>query len=130
MRPRIVCLCGSTRFWDAFQKANYNETMDGRIVLTVGHYPHNLRAPSQGGHGETVGCTHDQKIALDILHKQKIDIADEILVLNVDGYVGESTRSEIDHAIATGKPVRWLEALSEHSDAKGRRPGDPYFGEP
>ena len=44
-----------------------------------------------------------------MLHKQKIDMADEILVLNVGGYVGDSTRSEIEHAIARGKPVRWLE---------------------
>lgn len=103
-RPTIVTLCGSTRFYEAFQKANYNETMAGRIVLSVGHYPN-----SDGSHGEQVGCTPEQKIELDKLHKEKIDFSDEILVLNVGGYIGDSTRGEIEHAIKTGKLIRWLE---------------------
>lgn len=104
-RPTITCLCGSTRFYEAFQRANYEETMAGRIVLSVGFYPH--RAAQ--AHGETVGCTPEQKEALDRLHLQKIDLADEILVLNVGGYIGESTRREILHARRSGKPIRWLE---------------------
>lgn len=108
-RPRIVCLCGSTRFYEVFQRANYDETMAGRIVLSVGHYPHS----AEQAHGESVGCTPEQKAALDVLHKQKIDLADEVLILNVGGYIGDSTRSEIAHARATGKPIRWLEPESE-----------------
>jgi hypothetical protein len=104
MKRTIVCLCGSTRFYEAFQAANYRETMGGKIVLSVGFYPH-----AQHVHGETHGCTPEQKIALDELHKDKIDLADEVLVLNVGGYIGDSTRSELAHAIKTGKPVRWLE---------------------
>lgn len=104
-RPRIVCLCGSTRFYTAFQEANYLETMAGRIVLSVGFYPH----AQAEAHGEERGCTPEQKIALDELHKRKIDLADEVLVLNVSGYVGRSTWSEIDYARQHGKPVRWLE---------------------
>lgn len=104
-RPTIVCLCGSTRFYAAFQEANYCETMAGKIVLSVGHYPH---APGQI-HGETVGCTPEQKVALDELHMKKIDLADEVLILNVNGYIGESTRRELNHAIDTGKRVRFLE---------------------
>lgn len=104
-RPTVVCLCGSTRFYEAFQRANYEETMAGRIVLTVGFYPHS----QEQAHGETVGCTPEQKAALDELHLRKIDLADEILVLNVGGYVGESTRREIAYARAHGKRVRWLE---------------------
>ena len=46
---------------------------------------------------------------LDDMHKRKIDMADEIFVINVGGYIGESTRSEIKYAQATGKPVRYLE---------------------
>jgi cell division protein FtsB len=65
--------------------------------------------------GEDIGCTPAQKLALDELHKRKIDLADEVLVLNVGGYVGESTRSEIAYAKRTGKPVRWLETLAEAS---------------
>lgn len=100
--PTIVCLCGSTHFWQTFQEANFHETMAGRIVLSVGFYPH---APGQ------YEVTPEEKLALDALHKQKIDLADEILVLNVGGYIGDSTRSEIEHARKTGKLIRWLEPL-------------------
>jgi hypothetical protein len=103
--PKIVCLCGSTRFKDAFEEANYRETMVGRIVLSVGFFMH----ASGNKHGESIGATPEQKIALDELHKRKIDLCDEVLVLNVGGYIGASTRSEIDYAIAHGKPVRYQE---------------------
>jgi len=104
--PFIVCLCGSTRFYDAFQQANYDLTMQGKIVLSVGFYPH---ATSEAGHGEGVGHDSVEKIALDELHKRKIDLADEVLVLNVGGYIGDSTRSEIEYAKKEGKIVRYLE---------------------
>jgi hypothetical protein len=100
-----VCLCGSTRFYEDFQRANYEETMAGNIVLSVGFYPHAQREM----HGEQAGCTPEQKIALDELHKRKIDLADEVLVLNVGGYIGESTRSEIEYARKYGKQIRYLE---------------------
>lgn len=103
--PRIVCLCGSTRFYEAFMDANYRETMAGRIVLSVGFFMHS----KDRVHGESRGCSPEEKKKLDILHKKKIDLADEILVLNVGGCVGDSTRSEIDHAVSTGKRVRYLE---------------------
>jgi hypothetical protein len=102
-RPTIVCLCGSTKFRDAFMEANYRETMAGKIVLSVGFYLHS----PQGG--EKVGCTDEQKIKLDELHKRKIDLADEILVLNVGGYIGASTSSEITYALAHNKTVKYLE---------------------
>jgi hypothetical protein len=108
-RPTIVCLCGSTRFYETFQRANYEETMAGRIVLTVGFYPHS----QEQAHHESVGCTSAQKEALDELHKRKIDLADEVLVLNVGGYIGDSTRGEIEHARKTGKPIRWLEPADD-----------------
>ena len=104
-RPRVVCLCGSTRFYTAFQEANYRETMAGNIVLTVGFYPH----AADRAHGEELGVTPEQKVALDELHKRKIDMCDEVFVVNVGGYVGESTRSEIAYAKRIGKPVRYLE---------------------
>lgn len=104
-KPKIVCLCGSTRFYDEFQKANYEETMAGHIVLSVGFYPHNQTR----AHGEDVGCTAEQKEALDQLHFRKIDLCDEVFVLNVGGYVGFSTGREIDYAKNAGKPVRYLE---------------------
>lgn len=105
--PPVVCLCGSTRFYDQFQHANYELTMSGAIVLSVGFYPDTETRP---GHGE--GVRHDSaaKVALDELHKRKIDLADYVLVLNPGGYIGKSTRSEIAYAAAHGKPVRYLEA--------------------
>ena len=109
-RPIIVCLCGSTRFYDVFQEANFQETMAGKIVLSVGFYPHTDWVNRQ--HGEVVGITPKQKLELDELHKRKIDLADEILVLNVGGYIGESTRSEIAYAQVHGKRIRWLEKVA------------------
>lgn len=108
-RPLIVCLCGSTRFFEAFQKANYDETLAGHIVLSIG-----CDTKSDAG----LGITEDQKKMLDELHKRKIDLADEVLVLNVGGYIGSSTRGEIEYARAHDKPIRWLEpnSIPEGSD--------------
>jgi hypothetical protein len=105
--PTIVVLCGSTRFYQQFQRANYDETMAGKIVLSVGFYMHRAEA----AHGENWGCTQEQKIALDELHKRKIDLADEVLVLNVGGYIGDSTRSEIEYAQSLRMPIRYLEPV-------------------
>lgn len=107
-KPKIVCLCGSTRFYQQFAEQNYLETMAGNIVLSVGFDPHS----SVEVHGEEIGITPEQKLSLDELHKRKIDLADEILVINVGGYIGESTRSEIEYAIANHKPVRYLEEVN------------------
>lgn len=109
--PVIVCLCGSTRFYKEFQRANYEETMAGKIVLSVGFYLHSSKA----AHGETWGCTPEQKIRLDELHLRKIDIADEVLVLNVGGYIGQSTRRELEYARVNGKRVRFLEKEEPHA---------------
>lgn len=114
-RPKVVTLCGSTRFYDEFQQANYDETMAGNIVLSVGFYPH---AKAEHGHGEGVGHDSAEKVALDELHKRKIDMADEVLVVSdASGYYGESTRSEIAYARAAGKPVRFMVATPEAQEA-------------
>jgi len=98
-RPRIVCLCGSGRFRDAFEQAEYNETLAGKIVLTIGCNTHDVARSAEL-------CQH--KAMLDELHLRKIELADEVLVLNVGGYVGESTSREIAHARKLNKPIRWL----------------------
>ena len=105
LRPIIVCLCGSTRFYQAFMEANYRETMAGKIVLSVGFYPH----ATAEMHGEGVGASDLQKLALDELHLRKIDLADEVLILNVGGYIGTSTRREIAYARDHNKMLRFLE---------------------
>jgi hypothetical protein len=104
-RPRIVCLCGSSRFYDEYQQAYYDLTMAGEIVLSVGFYPH---SKAEHGHGEGVGHDSVQKIALDELHKRKIDLADYVHVVSDEsGYFGNSTLSEIEYALAHGKPVTY-----------------------
>jgi hypothetical protein len=109
-KPTITVLCGSTRFYDEFQQANYDLTMAGHIVLSVGFYPH---AKAKHGHGEGVGHDSAEKVALDELHMRKIDLADEVYVLNVDGYIGQSTGREIAYALALGKPISYLVPLVE-----------------
>jgi hypothetical protein len=108
-RPTIVCLCGSTRFWRTFQEASLQETLAGRIVLSIGAARARDDADQTFG-GYTAADAYDAvKAQLDELHKRKIDLADEVLILNVDGYLGESTRSELAYAEAHGKRVRWWE---------------------
>jgi hypothetical protein len=104
-RPTIICLCGSTRFKEAFDEANYQETMKGKIVLSVGFFMH----ATNNKHGEDIGVTPEQKIKLDILHKRKIDLADEVYILNVGGYIGESTKSELEYARKHNKRILFLE---------------------
>jgi hypothetical protein len=99
-KPVVVCLCGSTRFGEMFRYVNQRETLAGKIVL----------APSCFQGDVVLEVLPGVKRRLDELHLQKIDLADEILVVNVGGYVGESTRREIAYARQQGKRVRWLES--------------------
>lgn len=94
----IVCMCGSTRFKQAWISENARLTGKGNIVLAVGLW----------GHHQQIAPTPEQKIELDALHKCKIDLCDWVWVLDVGGYIGESTRSEINYALALGKCVRYL----------------------
>lgn len=105
-RPRIVCLCGSTRFSEAYQQANLEETLADRIVLTIGA---DMKSDAALFEKLALEKLEEIKTRLDWLHLRKIDLADEILVLNVKGYIGESTRREVRYAMAKGKRVRWLE---------------------
>jgi hypothetical protein len=115
--PRIVCLCGSSLFYEQYQQAYYDQTMRGEIVLSVGFYPHPVANPATGpvrssepAHGEGVGHDSAQKVMLDELHKRKIDLADYVLVVSdVTGYYGSSTLSEIRYALDHGKPVEFTE---------------------
>lgn len=103
--PTIVTLCGSTRFRDAYAKAYREESLAGKIVLSVGVLFH--------ADDESLRANGPEKVALDVLHFRKIEISDEILVLNVGGYIGESTMNEINYAKKLGKRIRYLQA--EHA---------------
>lgn len=97
---KVITLCGSTRFKDAFIQAQKRLTLEGNIVISVGLFGHS---------GDDEVWTEGTKEMLDDMHLRKIDMADEVFVVNVGGYVGESTKAEIEYAKRTGKAVRYLE---------------------
>ena len=113
-RPKIVCLCGSTRFYASFAEANLRLTLAGRIVLSIG-----CDTKSDGDLAVINGLGADPatvKAELDELHRRKIDLCDEVLVVSDEtGYFGESTRGEIQYAISTGTPVRFLVSAAEEA---------------
>ena len=100
----VVTLCGSTRFKEQFLEAQKRLTLEGNIVISVGLFGHS---------GDQEVWTEGTKEMLDNMHKRKIDMADSIYVINVGGYIGESTRSEIEYATRNGKDVEYLEPLKK-----------------
>ena len=104
---KVITLCGSTRFKDAFVEAQKRLTLEGNIVISVGLFGH--AGDDEVWEGMSEDTLTKTKIMLDDMHKRKIDMADEIFVINVGGYVGESTRSEIAYAYSAGKAVHYLE---------------------
>jgi hypothetical protein len=96
---KIITLCGSTRFKDEFLSEQKRLTLEGNIVISVGLFGHS---------GDSEVWSDTTKEMLDDMHKRKIDLADEIFVINVGGYIGSSTRSEIDYAIKTWKAVKYM----------------------
>lgn len=99
---RVITLCGSTKFKNEFIELQKRLTLEGNIVISVGLFGH------ADGDYKTV-LTDDVKVMLDDMHKRKIDMADEIYVVNVGGYVGTSTKSEMAYALETGKKINYYE---------------------
>lgn len=108
---KVITLCGSTRFKDAFIEAQKRLTLEGNIVISVGLFGHS--GDNEVWEGMDEYTLTRTKIMLDDMHKRKIDMADEIYVINVGGYIGESTKSEVAYALEHGKPVRYLETNDE-----------------
>lgn len=104
---KVITLCGSTRFKDEFMKVQKDLTLKGNIVISVGLFSHS--GDDEVWENMDEGTLTKTKEMLDDMHKRKIDMADEIFVINVDGYIGDSTKSEIEYAIKTGKKVNYLE---------------------
>ncbi|MGE5355324.1 MAG: hypothetical protein ACM3PT_03730 [Deltaproteobacteria bacterium] len=96
---KIITLCGSTRFKDQFIEQQRKLTLEGNIVISVGMF----------GHADSEPMTDEIKTMLDDMHFRKIDLADEIFVINVGGYVGYSTGREIEYAKSSGKKISYLE---------------------
>ena len=90
---KVITLCGSTRFKDQFTEAQKDLTLKGNIVITVGLFGHS---------GDSEALNDEVKAMLDDIHKRKIDMSDEIFVINVGVYIGSSTKSEIEYAKAHG----------------------------
>ena len=99
-RYKVITLCGSTRFKDEFIETQKRLSLQGNIVISVGLFGHS---------GDNEVWQDGVKEMLDDMHKRKIDMADSIYVINVGGYIGSSTRSEIEYAISHGKTVEYLE---------------------
>jgi hypothetical protein len=104
---RVVTLCGSTRFKNEFMEAQKRLTLQGNIVISVGLFGHS--GDQEVWENMDEGTLTKTKEMLDDMHKRKIDMADGIYVINVGGYIGDSTKSEIEYAIAHGKTVEYLE---------------------
>ena len=110
-RPQVICLCGSTKFKDTFLEAQKLLTLQGCVVLSVGCF----------GHADGHNWDDDTKIALDRLHKWKIKMSDSIVVCHENGYVGSSTKSEIEFASKLRKSIKWfsLEKLTFDDEYTG-----------
>ena len=104
---KVITLCGSTRFKDEFIEVQKRLTLEGNIVISVGLFGHS--GDDEVWEGMSEDTLTQTKLMLDDMHKRKIDMSDEIYVINVGGYIGSSTRSEIAYAKETGKAVRYLE---------------------
>ena len=92
--PTIVCLCGSMKFKDAYKMVEETETLVGKIVLT--------------SHVNKTNLTYIEQIKLDELHKRKIDLCDEIFILDINEYIGDSTMDELKYAQRKRKYIRFF----------------------
>lgn len=99
---KVITLCGSTRFKEQFLEAQKRLTLEGNIVISVGLFGHS---------GDDEVWTEGTKEMLDDMYKCKIDMADSIYVINVGGYIGQRTRSEIEYAKKNGKEGNYLESI-------------------
>lgn len=104
---KVITLCGSTRFKDEFLQTQKDLTLQGNIVISVGLFGH--AGDSEVWENMDEGTLTKTKEMLDDMHKRKIDMADMIYVINKDGYIGESTRSEINYAREKGKEIIFME---------------------
>lgn len=108
---KVITLCGSTRFKDEFMEVQKRLTLEWNIVINVGLFGHS--GDNEVWENMDEGTLTKTKDMLDDMHKRKIDMADEIYVINVGGYIGDSTKSEIEYAKATNKKIRYLEEGAE-----------------
>ena len=104
---RVITLCGSTNFKEDFMREQKRLTLEGNIVISVGLFGHS--GDNEVWENMDDGTLTKTKEMLDDMHKRKIDMADEIFEINKNGYIGSSTRSEIEYAISKNKKVNYME---------------------
>ncbi len=114
MKPKIICICGSTRFADLHAIARWELGRHGRnICLMINYLPAEYAAKEFGeSEHDHFGEKFGNEDILDELHFRKIDLSDEVYVINLDGYIGESTRNEINYAESLDKPIKYLEPIN------------------
>ena len=105
---KIICLCGSTRFTEEMLVKQWELTKQGKVVLSWCALPDKYFTGEDKTH---IGDQEGVKEIVDNVHLRKIDLADEVFVLNIGGYIGESTSNEIQYAKFLGKPVRYMESV-------------------
>jgi hypothetical protein len=103
---RVITLCGSTKFKKQFREAETAITLSGNIVISVGFFEQS----------EGITITEEQEKLFEKIHLRKIDMADEILVIDVNGYIGKSTRNEIEYARSKGKKVNFYSQGYLHTE--------------
>lgn len=104
-RAKVITLCGSTRFKSDFESWNSRLTLDGNVVISVGVFGHGMHPYHREKYLDP------KKPMLDRLHLQKIDMADEVFVIDPGGYIGKSTRNEVEYARSAKKPITFLSLL-------------------
>ncbi len=97
---KIITLCGSTKFKEQFELIQKKLTLEGNIVISVGLFGHS---------GDEEVWNEGTKEMLDTMHLRKIDLADEIFVINPGKYIGVSTKSEIEYAKSKSKKITYYE---------------------
>lgn len=102
---KVITFCGSTKFKEQFLAEQKRLTLSGHIVISVGMFGHS---------GDAEVWSDGVKEMLDEMHKRKIDMADEIFVIDVDGYVGSSTMSEIEYEKNTNKPITYFSSTCKN----------------
>lgn len=112
-KPKIICICGSTKFADTHAVMRWEFEKDGKAICLMINYLPNWYAKEIGLDKDHFGEQFGNKEILDELHLRKIDLSDEIFVINEGGYIGESTRMEIEYAKKQGKPIKYFEYFEE-----------------
>jgi len=110
-KPKVICICGSTRFADlhAIKRWEFEKTAEN-ICLMINYLPEWYAKQEFGdGKNDHFGEACGLEASLDKLHFAKIDLCDEVYVINYEGYIGESTRNEINYAKGKGIPIIYME---------------------